>query len=277
MIPELKVVTVGNPRLQPEHTDGWFGSVVLEPKGALRNLEITIDGFSYQRRNLLQQPGTYMGYSRFLFEAAQTSSPYAGRVVRDTPAPGQPYGQVLYIRDDFDNLSDGLTRGMDIGANYRWDLGDFGKLLTGASVTWYDRQEVDGVDYVGTRFFPRWGANASVEWRRGVWLVDLYGVARGPRKGTIDMGSVFEPGDFPPGSDYVQQPDDLFVEYRIRPQYTLNASVAYKGIKHTTITFGVNNIFDTPPPLDPQEGIGTTPGINDPEPAFWFMSVEREF
>lgn len=274
---EMKIVTVGNPELRPELTDGWYGGVVMAPKGRLKGLEVSLDGFRYEQRNLLAQPSSFMGYSDFLTDASRPASPYHGRVLRASPAPDETYGAVFYVRDDYANLSGSVTQGVDFGANYHWVAGAFGDVFLGATATWYDTVAVDGEEYVGTQLNARWNATASVGWRRGNWEAHCYGVYRGARTGTIDLGSVFGPDSFPTPGDYLEQPDSFFIEYAIRPQFTLNAAVSYKGFKAFTVEVGVNNVLNSRPPLDPQEEIGTTPGVNDPGPAFWHVSVEREF
>ncbi|MBK8475125.1 MAG: TonB-dependent receptor [Opitutaceae bacterium] len=274
---EMKIVTVGNPQLRPELTDGWYGGVVFAPKGRLKGLEMSVDGFRYEQRQVLAQPSTFMGYSDFLTAAARPASPYYGRVLRAPPAPGEAYGQVLFVRDDYANLLGSMTQGVDFGANYHWVAGPYGDVFLGASATWYDSVEVDGEEYVGTELNARWNATASVGWRRANWEVHCYGVYRGGRTGTIDLGSVFGPDSFPTPADYVEQPDNFFIEYAIRPQFTLNGSITYKGFTAFTVSVGVNNLLNSRPPLDPREALGTTPGVNDPAPAFWYVSVEREF
>ncbi len=274
---EMKIVTVGNPQLRPELTDGWYGGVVIAPKGRFKGLEVSVDGFRYAQRHVLAQPSSFMGYSAFLTDAARPASPYYGRVRRAPPSPGEAYGSVLYVRDDYANLSGSVTQGVDFGANYHWATGRYGDVFLEAGATWYDTVEVDGQEYVGTQLNARWNATASVGWRRANWEVHCYGVYRGGRIGTIDLGSVFGPESFPSSADYVEQTDNFFIEYAIRPQFTLNGSITYKGFKAFTVSVGVNNLLNSRPPLDPQEALGTTPGVNDPTPAFWHVSVEREF
>jgi outer membrane receptor protein involved in Fe transport len=276
-IAEMQIVTTGNPNLKPELTDSWYAGVVFEPKGCLKNLQISVDAFRYEQKNVLAQPSTYMGYSAFLLDASRPDSPYYGRVIRDTPAAGDQYGQVLYIRDDYANLSEGLTQGLDFGLSYQWSAGILGDLLFGATATWYDKVQIDHEEYVGTRLNARWNATASIGWRRGDWEANVFGVLRGGRTGAVENGSVFTPDDFAAPADYVEQPDDFYVEYDIKPQFTLNTSVSYKGFSKLTVTVGVNNLLNSEPPLDPQEVTGTTPGVNDSNPAFWYVSLTREF
>ena len=276
-IAELQVVTTGNANLKPELTDSWYAGVVFEPKGCLKNLQLSVDAFRYEQKNVLARPSTYMGYSAFLLDASRPDSPYYGRVVRGTPAAGEQYGPVLYIRDDFANLSEGLIQGLDFGLSYQWTAGALGDILLGATATWYDRVEIDGTEYVGSGLNARWNATASIGWRRGDWEANVFGVLRGGRTGTVENGSVFTPDDFPDPADYVEQPDDFYVEYDIEPQFTLNTSVSYKGFSKLTVTVGVNNLLNSEPPLDPQEVTGTTPGVNDPTQAFWYVSLTREF
>jgi len=276
-VKDLQTVTAGNPDLKPELTDSWYAGIVLEPRGFLKNLQISVDGFRYEQKDLLAQPSEYMGYTEFLLAASNPASPYYGRAVRENPAPGQAYGPLLYVRDDYANLSKGLTQGFDFGVNYQWVAGALGDFNVGATATWYDKVEIDGENYVGTRLNARWNATASLSWRRKSWEANLFGVLRGGRKGTIDLGSLYGPSDFPDPADYVEQPDNFYVEYDIKPQFTLNTSVSYKGFDKLTVTVGVNNLLNTVPPVDAQEITGTTPGVNDSNPAYWYVSLTREF
>jgi iron complex outermembrane receptor protein len=177
-VKDLQTVTAGNPDLKPELTDSWYAGIVLEPRGFLKNLQISVDGFRYEQKDLLAQPSEYMGYTEFLLAASNPASPYYGRAVRENPAPGQAYGPLLYVRDDYANLSKGLTQGFDFGVNYQWVAGALGDFNVGATATWYDKVEIDGENYVGTRLNARWNATASLSWRRKSWEANLFGVLR---------------------------------------------------------------------------------------------------
>lgn len=268
----LKVVTVGNPVLKPELTDSWYAGLVIEPKGVLKGLEFDLDFFRYERSNLLDQYSNYFGYSQFLTKAASGDVRFANKVIRDPDT-----NEVVYVRDDYTNIYNGLTQGVDAAVRYHWETGRFGDVILGASVTYNDKNELDGENYVGTRVNARWNGTASIAWLYRDWEVNSYAVYRGRRTGSYDLGSIFGPADYPDPADYEEQSDNLYVSYRIKPQVTLNASVTYKGFKKLKVTVGVNNLLNDEPPSDPQETSGFTPGVSDPAPAFWYVALEREF
>lgn len=260
----LKIVTMGNPTLRPELTDSWYAGVVVAPKGALKGLEFDLDFFRYEQKNVLGQYSQYYGYTKFLSMAAAGDPRFTSKVIRSALT-----GEVIEIHDDYTNISSGLTQGADIGVRYHWDTRAAGDLVFGVNATYNDQSAIDGENFVGTRLNARWNATASVGWLFRDWEWNAYGVYRGRRTGTVDLGTTF-------AAEY-DQDDNLYVEYSIKPQFTLNTSVTYKGFKKLKVTVGVNNVFNSEPPFDPQEPVGFTPGVSDPEPAFWFVSLEREF
>jgi len=257
----LQVVTTGVPTLKPELADTYYAGIAIEPKsGLLKGFSLSIDGFRFEQTNLLAKLGDFYSYSDFLTRAADGDPVFAAKVVRD-----EQTGEVRHIRDNYDNLSTGFYQGIDIDAAYEWHTGALGDFRVGAAATWVDSVKGNEDEFVGGRTNARWNANGSFAWRFRDWEWNVYGVLRGARTETIDYGPVF-------GED-----DDLYVTYRLRQQFTVNTSVTYRGFRKFEITVGVNNVFDRDPPLDLQEALGTTPGVNDPEPSFWYVAVEREF
>ena len=93
----------------------------------------------------------------------------------------------------------------------------------------------------------------------------MFGIYRGRRHRDVTYGSIFDEGD------------TLYISYDVKPQITLNASVTYKGFAKTNIRVGVTNVLNSKPPVDPMSASGTTDGINDGAPAFWYVRLERSF
>lgn len=257
----LKIVTTGVSSLKPELSDTYYAGIAIEPKsGFLKGFSLAIDGFRFEQTNLLARLSDFYSYSDFLTRAADGDPVFTPKVVRDAQT-----GEVRHILDNYDNLSTGFYQGGDIDAAYEWHTNAFGDFRVGAAATWVDSVKGNEDEFVGGRLNARWNANGSFAWRVRDWEWNVYGVLRGARTETIDYGTVFDEGD------------DLYVSYRLRQQFTVNTSVTYRGFRKFEITVGVNNVFDQDPPLDLQEALGTTPGVNDPEPSFWYVAVEREF
>ncbi|ACB73997.1 TonB-dependent receptor plug domain-containing protein [Opitutus terrae] len=257
-IDQLQIVTGGNPNLAPELTDTYYAGVVISPRGKLDGLNVSVDWFQFDQKNLLAQLSDFYGYNQFLSEAAAGNSLFADKVVRDQS------GEVLFIRDDYANISTGKYAGMDVDVNYTWKSGTWGTIFAGIQVTWIDQLLTDGDNLVGGYLVPRLNGTSTISWNKGDWGVNLFGVFRGRREYHALYGSL-------------AAEEDLYYNYDIKSQYTQNVSVTYRGFRDLELSVGVNNIFDQQPPLDFFDGTGTTSGVNDPEPAFWYMRAEMKF
>ncbi len=260
-IDQLQIVVQGNPNLRPELTDTYYAGFVVAPqKGKLKGFEASVDWFEYRQKDLLAQLSDFYGYAEFLTQAAAGNPLFAGKVVRDPTT-----NAVLYVRDDYVNLLTGTYRGADLAAGYNWKTNKFGNIYAGVDATWVDKIYVDTSDLVGSYLSPRWNGTAQVNWTRGDWGANLFGVYRGKRDRDVAYGSIFDAGD------------TLYISYRVKSQFTLNASVSYRGFLKTTITLGGTNVLDSLPPVDPMSASGTTDGINDGQPAFWYVRLDRKF
>jgi outer membrane receptor protein involved in Fe transport len=259
-IDQIQVKSGGNPDLQPETTDTYYVGVSLEPEGRLEGLSLSVDYFNFQQSNLLAQLSDFYGYAEFLSEEFAGNPIFAGKVARD---PGT--NEVLFIRDDYANISEAEYKGMDFDIRYRWDTASAGSFAAGISATWLDSYTLDGDEQVGGYLTAEWNGNANLAWSYKDWGVSLFGVYRGERTRSLSFGNIFTADD------------TLFLVYDVKSQITLNASVSYEGFEKTKLLFGINNLLNEDPPLDGFDPSGSTPGVNDHAPAFWYAKITREF
>lgn len=259
-IDQLQVVTAGNPDLKPETTDTVYFGISLEPEGRLKGLSLSVDYFNFDQTNLLAQLSDFYGYTDFISQNYAGNSLFAGKVVRDPVS-----NQVLYIKDDYANISDAQYKGFDFSAVYTWDTNSLGRFAVSASATKVDSYSLDGNEQVGGHYTAEWNGNGAVNWAYKDFSVNAFVNYRGARLASYHYGEIFGTGD------------DVTVYWRIKPQVSLNASVSYTGFEKTKILVGVNNVLGTWPPLDGFEPVGTTPGINSVEPAYWYAKITREF
>ncbi len=265
---QLKVLTGGNPNLKPELTDTYYGGLSIEPAGKLKGLDVTVDWFRFQRKNLLASLTDYYGYDQFLSEAAAGNPLFADKVVRDPDD-----NKIVYLKDTYTNISTGQYRGVDLSASYLWKTHNIGNIFGEVQSTWIDRLDVDGDNVVGTYLTARWNATADLRWDKGDWDVRLFGVYRGRRVFSADA----DIQDWGLSSPLANGDAHLWYNYNIRAQYTQNVSVTYRGLRHYELTVGVNNAFNSKPPVDFTDVTGTTNGINDAAPLFWYCRVEMKY
>lgn len=261
-IDQIQVVTEGNPDLQPETTDTFYAGIVIEaPRDSkLRGLEISVDYFYFDQTNVLAQLSDFYGYADFLTQAAEGNPLFDGKVVRDPVS-----NEVVYIRDDYANISSQLYKGFDFGIRYGLETENWGSFGIGINATMIASNKIDGDDIVGGWLTSRWNGTGTLSWRRGDWSVNLAEIYRGERHRDLTYGSIFDEGD------------TLYISYDVKPQYITNLSVSYEGFSQTTITVGATNLLNQAPPVDPLEPLGTTPGVNNAEPGFWYVRVTRDF
>ncbi|MDR0352927.1 MAG: TonB-dependent receptor, partial [Opitutaceae bacterium] len=257
---QIQTRTAGNPDLKPETTDVYYGGVVLEPqKGLLKGLVFSLDYFYYDQKDLLALVSDYYSTMTILAEAFGGDPFFQSMVVRD-PATQT----LLYIKDDYTNMLSRKYRGFDFDLNYTWNTDRFGHFRAGATGTYIIYDKLDGDNIAGSYITPRFTAVAQLNWRYRDWSVSLYETYIGERTNSFLW-------------DYSVDDDPLYLVYDVKAQYRTNLSVTYTGFHDMEITLGATNVFNQSPPVDPYDGVGTTAGVNDPRPAFWYIRVSRDF
>ncbi|HEU5077962.1 MAG TPA: TonB-dependent receptor [Opitutaceae bacterium] len=258
---QIEIRSAGNPDLQPEITKTFYTGFVVEPqKGFLSGFSASLDFFRYQQSGLLGQLSDFYGYSEFLTRAAKGDPLFAPRVIRD-PASNR----ITYINDDYSNISSAENRGYDAELSYRLNTSNLGTFRFALSGTYLDKYAIDGDDVAGHELNAHWNANFLTSWEYHDWEATTFISYRGARHGDAFI--------FGLGGDV----SDLYVHYTIKPQYTVNMSVARRLPWDSKVVVGVDNIFDSKPPLDPLQTQGSTPGVNLLEPAFWYVRLEKHF
>jgi iron complex outermembrane receptor protein len=235
-----------NPDVQPEKARNLTLGVVVEP---FKNASATIDYYDIKVTNSI---GVLAQNAIFTNPAK-----YADLFVRN------PDGSLAYVKDTTSNLGDLRTSGIDLGLQYavpRTALGDFRFGLDGTYVTKFETQNEPGgawISNLGTfgsigsgnvssspTYTFRWKHTARLSWSRANWfsqLTNLYNT------GYHDLNNV------------------LPQYHRDIKQYSIwNFTLAYKGIPHTNLTFGVSNLFDTNPPVTNSNATAYANNVSSP-------------
>ncbi len=275
-IDQIQIVTSGNPELEPELTDSYYGGIAFEPgdklfNGWLDGLTISVDYFELEQKNLLAQLSDFYGYSDFFTGAAAGDPLFADKVVRSPST-----NEVLYIKDLYENLSDSEYNGWDFEVSYTWKTENFGEYIAELDLTYLEEYSIDGDNVAGSRLFPRLRGNFMLQWRKGDWSASVFvNYIRGREVTYWDTNvSYYTEAYFGEGvpDDYVSA-----LVYDVDDQYVVNPRLSYSGLWGSTFTLGVNNVFNSEPPADPQETSGGTVGVNYVEPAFWYLKWEKTF
>ncbi|HWI82226.1 TonB-dependent receptor [Ramlibacter sp.] len=234
----------GNPSLEPEKSKSWTLGAVwdITPKTSL-----TVDAWQIKRRGLpvIEDP-----------QAAVD----AGRVTRDPATavtPGDP-GAILSGFVVFQNSAESLTRGIDLEARHRWDLGNgYGRFTTGLTWTHLLTQRVTEAsgtvhDYAGTHGdcnitncigSPRDRIQLTGTWEMGAWRLGANVNYRGSMSNKFEKADTSCAQTLADGTDF---PGGC----KVKAFTTLDLSAAWKFRQNTEIFGSIQNVFDNKPPAD---------------------------
>jgi hypothetical protein len=184
-----------------------------------------------------------------------------------------PVGEFISVIDDYLNLSGRDIQGYEFGVQWRSPKTRAGQFSLSSEATHYvlRRSKADEIspelDELERNGRAAWRANASVSWRKGPvsagWFTSYFGSFVDTSAATTEP--ITRALGYP---DYIKIFNDNGITrylYRVKPAINHNAWISYrfeKGsrawLRGVTVRCGVNNVFDTEPPLaDEQYGYFT--------------------
>ena len=257
---QFQRLTGGNVDLQPEKSKNLTFGLVFQPTN---DLSLGIDLWWVR----LQDQIAALSETTVLGDAA-TFAQYIKRnatgdlSIDGFSCPGTDCG-FLDLRQQ--NLGNVNTRGVDLTASLRQNLGDMGRLNLGLSATYVDKYEYQdfiggpynqnvGV-YVGVGPIFRWQHSVTAVWNKGAWTVGA--VAR-YKSSYIDQDPVNTVGSYATGDAYV----------------------SWAAMKGLNLTFGINNIADKEPPYSNQGEVfqaNYDPRFADPVGRKYYVRASYQF
>lgn len=267
----------GNPNLAPETSDTYTFGLVFTPS-AVPGLNISVDYFDISIEDLISSVGS-LNTLQACYDNGLASA--CERIQRNSN--GQLWvgsGQVVNLATNIGGLE---TSGIDISANYRYDLGDRGSLGFAMTGTWLNELVTDtGLGFSNSvydcsGFFGSQCGTPNPEWRHrfrvdyspndvftinGTWRhISEVEQAILAADGSLNNAS---------GIDRIwdaQNYFDISATWRMRDNVTLRA--------------GVNNVLDRDPPISPAastDGNGNTfPQTYDSMGRYVFFGVTANF
>ncbi len=251
--------TGGNASLKPERSRQFSLGLVVSP---LTNLSSSVDYWDIHRTNRIVTP-----------DPAAVLANDPSSVIRFAN------GTINYIADDFMNIAQDDTRGIDVGLKFDQKLaGDHVYFsLDGTYMISHAVQDAPGgptVQYVGqfgdpnngySDLYLRWRHSASLTWKHNDWATTL---TEQYDRGYYDEVPV---GTIPPGFDP-----------RVSGYNLYNLGVAYSGYQNTTINFTIKNLFDTSPPfsahsVDDVAGAGWDSREGQPRLRSYMLALKYKF
>jgi len=260
-IERLNYFSGGNPGLRPETSKQGSLGFIVEPSN---NFSVSVDYWAVNIKDRILNRTPQV----ILANAAQLSE----YIVRDAN------GVIDYVNAGWINAAGLKTRGADVGLRGRGNLPGGYKWNASLDGTWtqsYQFAEFEGQpykEYVGNFYtrdlYLRWKHNATFTVAKGDWsamLSNLY------RNGYMDQvpnaGKGTPPAGFNP---------------RVASYTTWGLSGTYTGLKSTTITVGIQNLFDRDPPftahnVDEVVGAGWDPRVGNPRGRSLSFDVKYKF
>ncbi len=244
-----------NPNLKPETANIYTAGVVFAPR-AVPNLTATLDFYNIDLKHTIDIRGV-----QYILD--QCYGP-AGDLAMCSLVQRNPVtGEILLVRDIRDNLGGTKTRGLDMAVRYGLPTPGFGRfnfVFDGTYVIKYDTIDVSNVvtkhagNYDNQIAMPRFKANTSVLW-------NLAGLGAGVTGRYIHSYKECEsyfcsldlPGESRSRTVSAYLPIDLFVGYGLKSRAGT-----------TSLTLGVQNVFDLSPPYINSAGnFNSDPGTYD--------------
>ena len=249
---------VSNENLRPEKSDTLTFGVVVTPD-AIPNLNVTADYYDIKITNAIERmAGGALGTLGACFASLDNNSEFCRTFSR---SPGNY--EIENFRIPLANVGSLRTSGVDLAANYRWNLDGFGIGGKGSRVnlsvltTWVQKNTfqanstspvVDRVGTVGgdTPAIPRWRANTQLGWSSGglslIWSTQYLSSVNDRKYANALAAGRSNPKA---GITHPVVPSYLY--------HNLNASYAFGKY---TVNGGVRNLLDKAAPLlsSPIEG-----------------------
>jgi iron complex outermembrane receptor protein len=257
----------GKSNLGPENATMTALGFVWQP---VAQFSAAVDYWSIQRDGTIQSLGL-TGATGLLANYAL----FKDRFIRNAA------GNIVQVDQRWINAGETITRGLEVSLRGNGRIGA-GRVSGGLDVSYLLEKRsrlVPGVPFgasevgVFTRSGDlgiRWKHTAFVSYTEGAWTGTVNHLYRGGYAGYVPpgVGASFTPSAWDPV---------------VKPYSTFGASVSYRGIRNTTLLFGIKNLFDNDPPFsnaqDTNTGAGSSwePRVADPRGRSFQVGVEYKF
>ncbi len=268
---EYTAVLSGNANLGPEESKSYNLGVIYEISD---NLDFSIDYYNYDIEEIITKDTQYKLDTQGLNPD----------VVERLPSniPGDP-GEIVRIHDQFENIGNVTTSGLDIEANYglETDMGDFKfSYVLNYVLSYEDARPTVNLD--GSVGLPRidthegdfeqpevrWSFNTA--WVKGDWNASL---------GLNYVGEFKQ--DSSVRIQKIKNDAGVVVETVILPNvksmFTVDSVMNYIGIENTTLSLGATNLFNEEPPFSYHDFMGYVNSTHSAQGRFVYVKASYKF
>ena len=254
----------GNPSVQPEKSSQFSVGMVFD---LAKDFSVTMDYFSITQKGLIgitDADTKLQDYIDNFNTTTQTStSKYAGDVF--TKVDNNGHKVVDYILENFANLGDQKTKGIDVSVKYR---------VPGTSVGNF------GVNWDATYLISQRQKDATTgQWTNLVGSYQLFGGTLRFRHRTELLWNVTG-WEASAAYNWQSHYDDAAGGRTVGVYETVDLGVAYTGIKNLSLSARVRNVLDKNPPSSNQNSyfsVGFDPANSDPRGRTIVLGVQYKF
>ncbi|MFT6195143.1 MAG: outer membrane receptor protein involved in Fe transport [Cognaticolwellia sp.] len=250
---EYTAVLSGNADLGPEESKSYNLGLIYE---LADNMDFSVDYYDYDIENVITKD------TQFKFSTLGNDPSVVERL--PSSVAGDP-GEVVRIFDQYENIGNITTSGLDVEANYglETDMGDFRFTYALNYVLSYEdaRPNADGSMRIDTQEGDfeqpevRWSFNTA--WVQGDWNANM----------AVNYVGEFKQ-DAAVAAEGMSDIDSLT---------TVDTTVNYIGIKDTTLSIGATNLFNEEPPFTYHDFMGFVSGTHNSQGRFVYVKASYKF
>ncbi len=270
---QIRSLGGGNPDLKPEYGTNRTYGFVYSP-GWAQGLDITMDYWQADLRDVISTIGSLSTMQRCLGVNGFVADPaFCTRVTRDAVT-----GDLIVVNTTGFNFAGARLSGIDFGAAYRWDAGDFGNFRFSLDTSWTEKNESRGsIDkpftdsvgtYDGSPYFE-YRSVASVDWSKGDYSV---------RWTTRYMSDISENncgflGDLHTNCSGYDDGRSHTGSYAVH-----DLNLGWNAPWDAKISIGARNLFGKEPPVLYNSFAHSFDASYDiPGGAYWYMNYRQDF
>jgi outer membrane receptor protein involved in Fe transport len=281
----------GNPDLRPEYGTNLTYGFVYSPSW-LEGLDLTVDYWKANLNDVISTIGVTETMNRCLGTSIYlTPDPlFCARVERDPTT-----GDLVSVNTTGFNFAEARLSGIDLGAAYRWDAGDWGNFRFALDTSWTEKSEFrsnssqDFSDatgfYTGSPNFE-YRSVATIDWSKGDYSVrwttrymsslqEDCSLVEFPAGSGIYYDTLFSAGGF---NKCVIQDDGVTGINRTGAYAVHDLNLGWKAPWDATISVGARNLFGKEPPVLYNSFAHSFDASYDlPGGAYWYMSYRQDF
>jgi outer membrane receptor for ferrienterochelin and colicin len=250
---EYTAILSGNEDLGPEESTSYNLGMIFEVS---ENFDFSLDYYSYDIENIITKDTQYK-FSNFGNDASVVER-YASN------DPSDP-GEVIRIFDQYENLGNVETSGLDLDMGYTLNTenGDFRfTYVLNYVLNYEDSRPSSGVfAREGDFEQPEYRWTFATSWVQNDWSASV----------AANFISEFEQ------DSSVREQADGTILPNIDSMMTIDATVSYIGIEKTKITLGATNLFNEEPPFSYHDFMGYVTDVHNGQGRLVYLKMNYSF